>query len=392
MESLIFNFSKTPAIYFGTGKINLLPKIVSYYGNNILLFLSCSFSKTASCIKLQKDFKNSGIFFESILSSGEPSPDFVDEICLKYRDRNISAVVSIGGGSVIDAGKAVSAMLNQTGSVMDYLEGIGTKTPKSKEVPFIAVPTTSGTGSEGTKNAVLSKVSEDGFKRSLRHDSFMPDAAVIDPELTITCSREVTAACGLDALTQLIEAYVSTNASPFTDALCEIGLKHFKEGFNDALTDGNNKEARASLSLASLTSGIVLANAGLGLVHGFASPIGGFFNIPHGVVCGKLLYPVTSANINLLKNSSGYIFEAALVKYGKAGEILSGKQTENIDEASVFLLKYLEKITALSSLKNFSSYGVKDSDLIKIAEHSSNKNSPAKLSKDDMINILKTVL
>ena len=193
-------------------------------------------------------------------------------------DRGIDVVLSTGGGSVIDAGKAVSAMLRVEGSVAEYLEDVGTRKHPGTKVPFVAVPTTAGTGCEATRNAVLSRVGPDGFKKSLRHDNFLPDAAVVDPVLTLSCPPDITAACGLDALTQLLESFVSTKASVLTDVLALSGLEHIGNSLVPACTNsGQDIDMRANLSYAALMSGITLTSAGLGTVHGFASSIGGLF-------------------------------------------------------------------------------------------------------------------
>lgn len=202
--------------------------------------------------------------------------------------------MAIGGGSVIDCGKAVAAMLVEDGSVQDYLEGVGTRKPSGAKIPFIAVPTTAGTGSEATKNAVVCDRKE-GYKKSLRHDAYMPDVAVIDPELTMTAPRPVTIACGLDAVSQLIESYTSTKANVFTDSLALTALSHASESLlPHCLDQGNDISLRGKMSYAALISGITLSHAGLGAVHGMAGPLGGLFPVPHGVTCGKLLFPKAS--------------------------------------------------------------------------------------------------
>ncbi len=234
-------------------------------------------------------------------------------------------VIAIGGGSVMDAGKAISAMVLQNDSVMAYLEGVGEgKQHNGLKVPMIAVATTSGTGSEATKNAVLSQVGENGFKKSLRHDNFVPNVAILDPELMVTCPQSVTVASGLDALTQLLGAYVSTKATPLTDALALSGIEHFKEGFMGVCSGlSKDTQMRGHMAYASLMSGIVLANAGLGIVHGFASSVGGYFDIPHGVVCGTLLGEAVKLNIQLM-NQDKDRYNEALKKYAKVGSILTG--------------------------------------------------------------------
>jgi alcohol dehydrogenase len=319
--------------------------------------------------------------------SGEPSPNQIDDAVDQYRERGISAVLSIGGGSVIDAGKAISAMLPLRDSVTAYLEGIGDKKHSGMKIPFIAVPTTSGTGSEATKNAVLSSVGTAGYKKSLRHDNFVPDVALIDPELLVSCPEHVSAACGMDAFTQLLEAYVSPQASPYTDALAYSGIAHMKESLIPACTTPDDLHARASMAYAALTSGVVLANAGLGIVHGLASPIGGFFSIPHGVVCGTLVGVATKRNIERLRDAGG---EIALQKYARIGALLVNREYRegDIDQNCRFLVERIDQWINELKIPRLAAYGITQSDLERIVEKTGNKNNPVDLGSDDIRNIL----
>ncbi|MCK5350687.1 MAG: iron-containing alcohol dehydrogenase, partial [Desulfobacula sp.] len=306
----------------------MLPKLMNSFGENLLLISGGESLKKSSQYKwLLTVLKNSStkIYFSSIQS--EPSPNQGDEIVRIYQKKNIHVVISIGGGSVIDAGKAVSAMLTKKDSISVYLEDVGSQIHDGKKIPFIAVPTTAGTGSEATKNAVLSLVSEKGFKKSLRHEKFVPDIAVVDPELTLSCPGGITAACGMDALTQLIESYVSINASPMTDSLVLGGLRIMGDAvLKSTVVDPTDMEARTRICYGSYISGLTLANAGLGVVHGFAAVIGGFFPIPHGVICGTLLAQVTQKNIEALIRL--YPEGSSLLKYANAGKLL-GKTKKN---------------------------------------------------------------
>lgn len=287
----------------------------------------------------------------------------------------------------MDAGKAVSAMLTKNDSVKEYLEGIGKKKHDGDKVPFIAVPTTSGTGSEATKNAVISEVGDRGFKKSLRHDNFVPDCAVVDPRLTASCPKMVTAASGMDAFSQLIEAYLSTDASPMTDALALSGLEHIKDGLIEAYKNKENLDARGKVAYASYLSGVVLANAGLGTVHGFASPIGGYFDIPHGVVCGTLIGELIRINIKNLSsdpNKDGIYLE----KYANVGRIFSGKNNLERKAACEALVDEVNRLIEVMEIPRLGDYGIKEEDLDKIIEKTGNKNNPVELKKEELREML----
>jgi alcohol dehydrogenase class IV len=385
-----FTFANTPNIIFETGSFKKLPDIISNYGENTLIVTGgSSLYKSGRFYELSGGLKEHSISFSTVKVTDEPSPDLIDETTDKYREENISTVIAIGGGSVMDTGKAISAMLTQEDSVMKYLEVVGEgKEHPGDKVPFIAVPTTSGTGSEATKNAVLSSVGEDGFKKSLRHDNFIPDIALLDPNLTTSCPASITAASGLDAVTQLLGSYISTNASPMTDSLALDALKYAGKSLIPAATDkGDNPQVRAGMAYASLISGITLANAGLGIVHGLASAVGGYFDIPHGVVCGTLLAEAAKLNIELLKENDDYFY---LKKYAKAGAALSGKNSldinspQSVDQYSSLLVEILEDWTAKLNIPRLREYGVSKASLDKIAKKAGNKNNPIQLNNEQI--------
>ncbi len=393
-----FTFANTPKIIFEIGGFQKLPDIIANYGDNILVVTGgSSLYKSGRFDELSKGLKDNSISFTNIKVTEEPSPKLVDEVVEKYRGKNINSIVAIGGGSVMDAGKAISAMLTQEDSVMKYLEVVGEgKEHPGDKVPFIAVPTTSGTGSEATKNAVLSEVDKDGFKKSLRHDNFIPNIALLDPKLTTSCPASITAASGLDAITQLLGSYTSTKASPMTDSLALKALKYAGESLVPAATDkGDNPEVRAGMAYASLISGITLANAGLGIVHGLASAVGGYFDIPHGVVCGTLLAEAAKLNIKLLRKNNNYFY---LKKYAKAGAVISGESgidfnnRKNIDHYSNLLVKILENWTAKLNISRLGEYGVTVDDLDKIIEKAGNKNNPIHLDNEQIKKLIKTRL
>ena len=255
-----------------------------------------------------------------------------------------------------------------------------------KKIPFIAMPTTSGTGSEVTKNAVLSEVGEHGFKKSLRHDNFIPDVAIVDPEMTLTCPPKLTATSGMDAFTQLLESYLSRQANPFTDALALQGLKHVKKYLLRTFLEGeNNLEARAGMSLAALFSGITLAHAGLGLVHGFASPLGGHFQIPHGVVCGTLMAPVNAATIDKIIHDKDH---PAYRKYLIVSKVFSDFKYKEDKEYLLAFKDKLEHMTKVLEVPMLSAAQIDVNKLDAIIEETSHKHHPVTLSDQTMKEIL----
>jgi len=386
-----FQFSRLPLIHFGAGKFSALISIINTYGNSVLLVSGQnSFLNSNNSKALFSSFENKNISCSHVIISGEPSVEDIDEAVAKYRNRKTDVVIAIGGGSVIDAGKAISAMMGKTESILGYLEGVGNLTHDGTKLPFIAVPTTSGTGSEATKNAVISRIGKEGFKRSLRHDNFVPDVAIVDPELTISCSPEITAASGMDCFTQLTEAYLSTKSNPFTDALSLEGIKSIKTSLKESYINGGNIEARTGMSFAALTSGICLANAGLGAVHGFASSIGGMYNIPHGLVCGTLMAVANEVNVRELRKSKTNT--GALKKYAILGEIFSDKKGKTDDFYIDGFIDNLKNLTNDLDLARLSIFGLKKTDIELICSKTEIKNNPVKLSSEDLIEILHTRL
>ncbi|MHA1105953.1 MAG: iron-containing alcohol dehydrogenase [Promethearchaeota archaeon] len=391
-----FNLARIPNIIFGPGKLVNLYSLILKYGKSVLIVVGASsLKKSGKLDEIQMTLGDKMIKYYVIEVKGEPSPTMVDEAVKRYRKKSIDLVVGIGGGSVTDAGKAISAMIPKVDSIKNYLEGVGTKIHDGQKIPFIAIPTTSGTGSEATKNAVISEIGKEGFKKSLRHDNLIPDVAIIDPELTISCPPSVTAACGMDAFTQLLESYVSSNANPITDALAYSGMKYVKDALIPACSNKSSDiNIRSSMAYGSLISGMTLANAGLGIVHGLASPIGANFIIPHGVVCGTILAEATKMNIKILKKI-GSESKISLKKYADIGALLSNEplNTEkNLSENLSILIKTLENWTSVLNLDNLSKYGISYSDIKKIVENTGLKNNPVNLDKKDMIEILENRL
>ena len=382
-----FNFAPTPNILFGNGKINELPKILLNYKNVLLITGKKSFKNSKQYENLLNNISNN-IYIVSI--DEEPTLNFIDKIVLNNKKNNIDVVVAIGGGSVLDAGKAISAMITVEDSVINYIEGIGNRKHPGTKIPFIAVPTTSGTGSEMTKNAVIKNNLPNGFKKSLRHDNFIPNIAIIDPQLTLTCNKNITIFCGLDTLTHLIESYLSTNSSIFTDELAIHGIKYFNEGFIKSILNGD-LNSREYMSYASMIGGITLANSGLGIVHGFASSIGGISDIAHGIICSRLLPPCTKMTINRLmedkKSNMNY-----LNKYRVIGEILSNKKTYSVEEGCDALINMLYEYIEEFEVPILLDFNINKENLENVIKNTSNKNNPISLSYNDLYEILLEVI
>lgn len=321
----------------------------------------------------------------------EASPDVVDAIARDVTRAMPDGVVAIGGGSAIDTGKALSAALAEPGPIADYLEGVGSKRPDGRKLPFVAVPTTAGTGSEATKNAVLSRPGPDGFKKSLRHENFVPDAAIVDPLLHLSCPRTLTASSGLDAVTQLLEAYVSTGASPVTDALALDGLAAAGRSFLRAVErGGQDADARSGMAYAAYLSGVCLANAGLGTVHGLAGPAGGLAAVPHGVFCGKLLPVVSRRTVDALQGRRDAL--GVLGKYAAAGRALSGRTTGSLEDQIQMLVDRLTEFARVGGLPGLASYGIGGDEARTIAAQGGNKANPYSFSEEERLALVTEAL
>ena len=382
-----FKFSKVPQIIFGPGSIAELPSIIKNTGSSVLVITGAkSFEESDKGKALLTGLESKNLAVHRARIQKEPSPADVDEITEKYFNNNINAIVAIGGGSVLDTGKAVSAMILSGERVKDYIEGVGNKEHSGIKLPFIAIPTTSGTGSETTNNAVISEVGGKGFKRSLRHTNFVPDYAIVDPGLTLRCNADITAASGMDAFSQLLESYLSDKASIFTDSLAIEGLRCISMYLLRAYNDGNDLEARTGMAYAAMVSGITLSNAGLGVVHGFASSLGGYAKIPHGIACGTLMGIANRKNVEILctKDNSNI----ALNKYATAGKMFI-KDTGKSDEyyAKVFV-DYIEKLITVLKLPGLGNFGVRIEQVDKIVDSTSLKNNPVLLAREDLLDIL----
>lgn len=382
-----FSIASTPQLYFGSGKFSVLHSTIRTYGKNVLLITGArSFLTSEQGAVLPDQLRGAGFSFEHFIIPSEPTPKMIDEAVRRFISFNGDVVVAIGGGSVLDAGKAISAMLPLNEPVKDYLEGVGTKNHPGFKVPFIAVPTTSGTGSEATKNAVISETGEHGYKKSLRHNNFVPNVAIIDPVLTVGCPKPTTASSGMDAFTQLLESYLSIAANPITDSLAIEGLQQISKSLRKAFDDGSDIEARAGMSLAAYLSGITLANAGLGLVHGFASSLGGFFDIHHGVICSALMPACNTITVRKLRKTKSN--DIALHKYARTGKIFAMESNRNDDYYIDYLLSLIEEWTINMKIPKLSEEGVSSKHFEKIIAVTDNKNNPIALDHDEMVEAL----
>jgi alcohol dehydrogenase class IV len=356
-----FTIARLPRILFGAGSLAKLPGEAAAFGSRALIVTGGrSFLAGPAWPSLRDQLGHAGIAFETLSVAHEPSPELVDTAVQRFHPRGIDVVIGIGGGSALDAAKAIAGLLRLGHSVMDYLEGVGRQRPYTgPAVPLIAVPTTAGTGSEATKNAVLSRTGPQPFKKSFRHEDLVARVAIVDPELLATCPKSVLAANGMDAFTQLLESYSSLRANPLTDALALAGLEAFRDGFFAALAGGDGEEAKAGrsrLAFAALVSGICLAQTGLGAVHGLASPLGAHFPIPHGVCCGTLVAAATRVNIAALAERA--LTSEALARYARVGRLL-GAATDASDEAARnHLIATLEEWTERLNLARLGGFGL----------------------------------
>jgi alcohol dehydrogenase class IV len=301
------------------------------------------------------------------------------------RDERCDVVIAMGGGSAIDAGKALAAMLANPGDPLDYLEVIGRgRALERASAPFIAIPTTAGTGSEVTRNAVLASP-EHRVKASLRSPGMLPRLAVVDPELTLDLPRPVTAATGLDALTQLIEPYVSSRANAMTDLFCVEGIRRAAAALPRAWENGQDREARTAMSWASLLGGMALANAGLGAVHGFAAPVGGMFPAPHGAACAALLPHVMEVNVRALRARSPH--GEALRRYDEIARLLTGEPHATADDG----VRWVAAICRRLEIPPLRDYGVREEDIPALVEKAANassmKGNPIPLTPDELSEI-----
>jgi alcohol dehydrogenase class IV len=382
-----FEFATAGRIRFGEGAVGEVPRAAAGYGVRALVVTGGSPERAE---RLRAELRAAGVEPVPFAVAGEPTLGLVRQGAALGRERGADVVIAFGGGSAIDAGKALAALLTNTGDVLEYLEVVGRGRPLERaSAPFIAVPTTAGTGSEVTRNAVLASP-EHRVKASLRSPFMLPTLAVIDPELTYDLPPAVTAATGLDALTQLIEPYVSARANAMTDLFCRDGIRRAAGALPRAFRDGHDREARRDMAFAALLGGLALANAGLGAVHGFAAPIGGMFPAPHGAVCAAVLPHAMVANIRALRQRAPD--SVALARYAEIARMLTGR-AEALPEAGA---EQAAEICRALAIPGLGAYGVRDADVPvlveKAARASSMKGNPIALTPEELTGILASAL
>jgi len=384
-----FAFYRTPRLIFAAGAAGRIAASAAAYGSRVLLVTGgTSLERSGVFDAVTAAMTQASLAWRHVRVTAEPSPQLVDEAVGRFAGA-IDCVVAIGGGSVLDAAKAVAAMLPLNEPVTPYLEGVGGRTHPGVTLPVIAVPTTAGTGSEATKNAVLSSVGPGGFKASLRHHNFVPACVVIDPELAVSCPAAVTAACGMDAITQLLESYVSTAASPMTDSLALPAFELATRALVPACTSGAaDVSVRGDMAYAAFVSGVTLANAGLGAVHGLAGILGGRFPIPHGAACGTLLAPVTRLTIEKLTVSDPAASVGFVRKYAAAGRVVAQRPDLSDADGCRALVETLERWSGELGMPRLSDHGVTQTDLAGIAQKAESKTNPVKLDEGDMLRAL----
>lgn len=397
MNALLpFSLARLPELRFGRGGLSRLPAWLAPYGPQLLILTGLhSFVESPRAERLFAALRESGFRLEFATQSGEPSPEQVDALVARYHGQGITALLAIGGGSVLDCGKAVAGLLPSGRSVMEHLEGVGRGVAYSgPSVPFIAVPSSAGTGSEASKNAVLSRRGAGGFKRSFRDEALVARLAVLDPELLAGCPPALIATDGLDALTQLIEPYTARAATPFTDALIEGVFAAAAQALPLWYERGAEAEGEQDiLAYAAFVSGLGLALAGLGAVHSLASPLGALTEVPHGLACGALLAPITTANIRAMTAREPQ--SVGLVRYARLGRLLLGEERLGQEEALQGLIEGLTTLRRRLPFAGLGAYGLTESLLGEVAaacSPASLKNNPITLSNDELQAALRQAL
>lgn len=382
-----FEFATANRIVFGAGALREVAPAARAFGQRALLVCGRSMERVAG---LSQALTDQGVGCLPFSVTGEPTTTLVAEGVARARAGQCELVIGMGGGSVIDAAKAVAVMLTNPGDLADYLEVIGLGQPLARpSAPCLAIPTTAGTGSEVTKNAVLASP-EHRLKVSLRSPSMLPRLAVVDPELTCSLPATITAATGMDALTQLIEPFVSSRANPLTDGYCLEGMKRVARSLRRVCGRGDDLAAREDMALASLMGGLALANAGLGAAHGFAAPIGGGFAAPHGAVCAALLPEVMAVNFRALSERSPD--SEVLRRFETVARVLCGHRGARTEDG----VAWVRTLCADLKIPSLRHYGVAAKDLEALvdqgAKASSMKANPILLTREELREVLERAL
>jgi len=375
-----FEFATAGRILVGHGRAAELPEVLAGLGSRVLVCTGADPARHAGLLA------GLGLPAAQFSVGGEPTVDLTRAGAAAAREHGADVVAAIGGGSVIDTGKAVAMLLGNGGDPLDYLEVVGSGRKITKpSAPFVAVPTTAGTGAEVTANAVLAAPAH-GLKASLRSPLMIPAVALVDPELTVSCPPPVTAASGMDALTQCLEPYVSVRATPLTDGVAREGLRRAAAGLRGAFADGTDLAARTDMAMCSLLGGMALANAKLGAVHGLAGVIGGTAAVPHGVACAALLAPVIEANVRALRSAPDG--QPALDRYTEIAGILTGNPAAAVEDG----FAWIRDTVGLLEIPRLAAFGLSlqdvDDVVAKAAASSSMQGNPVALSDDDLRTIL----
>jgi alcohol dehydrogenase class IV len=375
-----FEFATAGRILVGQGRAAELPEVLAGLGSRVLVCTGADPARHAGLLA------GLGLPAAQFSVGGEPTVDLARAGAAAAREHGADVVAAIGGGSVIDTGKAVAMLLGNGGDPLDYLEVVGSGRKITKpSAPFVAVPTTAGTGAEVTANAVLAAPAH-GLKASLRSPLMIPAVALVDPELTVSCPPPVTAASGMDALTQCLEPYVSVRATPLTDGLAREGLRRAATGLRAAFADGTDLAARTDMAMCSLLGGMALANAKLGAVHGLAGVIGGTAAVPHGVACAALLAPVIETNVRVLRSAPDG--QPALDRFTEIAGMLTGNPAAAVEDG----FAWIRDTVGLLEIPRLAAFGISLQDVddvaAKAAGSSSMQGNPVVLSHDDLRTIL----
>jgi alcohol dehydrogenase class IV len=381
-----FEFAAPPRILFGDGRLGDASAIVGGLGSRAVMVQG----RSGRAQPLIDALRARGMAVIAFNVPGEPTTSLIERGAEQAREEKCDVVVALGGGSVIDSGKAIAALLTNRDPIENYLEVVGKAQPLTNQpAPFVAIPTTAGTGAEATRNAVL-MVEDREVKVSLRSPLMIPTVAIVDPELTYTVPPDVTASTGLDALTQCIEPFVSPQANPLTDAVAREGMRRAATSLRRAVHDGSDADARRDMCIASLCSGLALANAKLGAVHGFAAPLCGMFPVPHGVACARLLALVVEANIRALNERARE--SPALGRYHQVAQILTGEPYARAEDAIAWLRSLDEEL----GIPRLGAYGVRESDIARIVPQarraSSMQGNPIVLTEAELGDLLREAI